>query len=71
VNQRHVAAPCDTSVAWHPRPHEDGNVMWTSNKRPSLLRRHVVNDVTAAGNVPVVTLSHFTNVRSGWVWPTS
>lgn len=63
VNQRHVAAPHGASVARRPRPREDGDATWTSNKRPSLLRRNVVNDVTAAENVPVVTLPQFPNVH--------
>ncbi|KAI2497023.1 hypothetical protein MHU86_17500 [Fragilaria crotonensis] len=42
VKKSHLAAPHSASVSHH--CHEDGNVTWTSNKRPALLRRHMVND---------------------------
>ena len=43
--------------------HEDGNVAWTSNKRPALLRRHMVNDVAASGGVAVSTFASFPNLQ--------
>ena len=49
VLSRHGApvVPC------HPSVHEDGNVMWTSNKRlPSLLRHHMVTQVSGEGELP-------------------
>jgi hypothetical protein len=33
--------------------HENGLVTWTSNKKPSCLRRHVVNDVPVAEDLAV------------------
>ena len=50
VLSRHGApvVPC------HPSVHEDGYVMWTSNKRASLLRRHMVTEVTGEGELPAV-----------------
>ena len=50
VLSRHGApvVPC------HPSVHEDGNVMWTSNKRASLLRRHMVTEVSGEGELPAV-----------------
>ncbi len=42
--------------------HKDGNVAWTSNKRPSLLCCHVVNDILGTdGDVPVFTLEQYPN----------
>ena len=53
VRKSHVAAPHGTSVLRRHSLHEDGLVTWTSNKRPSRLRRHVVNDVPDAGDLAV------------------
>jgi hypothetical protein len=62
VKKTHVAAPHGASVARR-RVHQDGDVTWTSNKRPALLRRHMVNDITAAGDLPVVTMEQYPNVH--------
>ena len=43
-----------TSVSCHCLLHEDDLVTWTSNKKPSCLRHHVVNDVPVAGDLAVV-----------------
>jgi hypothetical protein len=53
VRKSHVAAPHDASVLRRCSLHEDGLVTWTSNKMPSRLRRHVVNDVPVAGDLAV------------------
>ncbi len=45
VRKSHVAVPHGASVLRHCAIHENGLVTWASNKRPSCLRRHVVNDV--------------------------
>jgi hypothetical protein len=63
VKRAHVAAPHGASVSRRHRLHEDGDVAWTSNKRPSLLRRHMVNDVAAAGDLPVVTMAQYPNAH--------
>ena len=63
VKRAHVAAPHGASVSRRHRLHEDGDVAWTSNKRPSLLRRHMVNDVAAAGDLPVVTMAQYLNAH--------
>jgi hypothetical protein len=42
-----------TSVSCHCLLHEDDLVTWTSNKKPSCLRHHVVNDVPVAGDLAV------------------
>ena len=63
MRQAQVAAPHGASVVRRRCPHEDGNVAWTSNKRPALLRRHVVNDIGAAGDVPVFHLEQYPNVN--------
>ena len=63
VRQAQVAAPHGASVVCRHCQHEDGNVAWTSNKRPALLRRHVVNDIGAAGDVPVFHLEQYPNVN--------
>ncbi len=42
--------------------HEDGNVAWISNKRPALLRRHVVNDnLDTDRDVPAFTMEQYPN----------
>ncbi len=53
VRKSHVAAPHGASISRRCSLHEDGLVTWTSNKRPSRLRRHVVNDVPDAGDLAV------------------
>lgn len=44
VKKSHLAATHGASVSHRRRLHEDENVTCTSNKRPALLRRHLVND---------------------------
>jgi len=44
VKKSHLAATHGASVSHRHHLHEDGNVTCTSNKRPALLRRHMVND---------------------------
>ncbi len=44
VKKSHLAATHGASVSHHCRLCEDGNVTCTSNKRPALLRQHLVND---------------------------
>ncbi len=44
VKKSHLAATHGASVSHRCRLHEDGNVTCTSNKRPALLRQHLVND---------------------------
>ena len=60
-----VAAPHGASVVLHGKhSHEDENATWTSNKRPALLRRHMVNEeVAASGNNPVVRLANHPNLH--------
>ena len=53
ARKSHVAAPYGPSVSCHRLLHEDGLVTWTSNKKPSCLRRQVVNDVPVAGDLAV------------------
>ena len=44
--------------------HEDANVAWTSNKRPALLRRHMVNDDVAANvGMAISTFASFPNLQ--------
>ena len=44
VKKSHLAATHGASASHRRRLHEDGNITCTSNKRPALLRRHLVND---------------------------
>ena len=44
MKKSHLAATHGAAVSHRRRLHEDGNVTWTSNKMPSILRRHMVND---------------------------
>ncbi|KAI2514003.1 hypothetical protein MHU86_387 [Fragilaria crotonensis] len=44
VKKSHHAATHGASASHRRRLHEDGNITCTSNKRPALLRRHMVND---------------------------
>ena len=50
VKKSHVAAPHGASVSRRHRLYEDEDVTWTSNKRPSLLRRHMVNDFVGSAD---------------------
>ncbi len=53
VRKSHVAAPQGTSVPRRHSLHEDGLVTWTSNKKSSCWRHHVVNDVPVARDLEV------------------
>ena len=53
MRKSHAAGPHGASVSCRCCLHEDGLVTWTSNKTPSCLRRHVVNDVPVAGELAV------------------
>ncbi len=44
MKKSHLAATHGASVSHRRRLHEDGNATCTSNKRPAVLRRHLVND---------------------------
>ena len=65
VMESQSAAPHGASLVCTPKHrHEDGDAAWTSNKRPALLRRHMVNDaVAASGNAPVVTSAQHPNLH--------
>jgi Plavaka transposase len=56
VLQAQSAAPHGASLVSTPKHrHEDGDAAWSSNKRPALLRRHMVNTAVAVGgNAPDV-----------------
>ncbi len=47
MKKSHIAAPHGASVSRRHRLYENEDVPWISNKRPSLLRRHMVNNVVA------------------------
>ena len=53
MRKSHVAAPHGISASRRCSLHEDGQVTWTSNKKSSHLRRHIVNDVPVAGVLAV------------------
>jgi hypothetical protein len=53
VKKSHVAVSHGSSASHRHSLHEDGLVTWTSNKKPSCLRSHVVNDVPVAGDLAV------------------
>ncbi len=53
MKKSHVAVPHGSSASHRHSLHEDGLVTWTSNKKPSRLRSHVVNDVPVAGDLAV------------------
>jgi Plavaka transposase len=65
VLQARSGAPHGASLVGNPKHrHEDGDAAWTSNKRPAILRRHMVNDaVAASGTAPVVTLAQHPNLQ--------
>jgi hypothetical protein len=47
VKKSHIASPHGASVSRRHQLYENEDVMWTSNKIPSLLQRHMVNNVVA------------------------
>ncbi len=53
MRKSHVAAPHGASVSHRCSLHEDGLVTWTSNEKPSHLRRYVDNDVPVARDLAV------------------
>jgi hypothetical protein len=63
VKKSHVAAPHGASVSRRHQLYEDEDVTWTSNKRPSLLQRHMVNDVVATGKLPHAGLAQYSNMH--------
>ena len=65
ANQTIVALPHGASVVGRRRQlDEDVEVTWTSNKRPSLLRRNKVNDVVIAeGGLPICPMPLYPDVH--------
>lgn len=65
MQQAQSAAPHGASIIPTPKHrHADGDAAWTSNKRPALLRRHMVNDTVAAiGNAPVIISTQHPNLH--------
>ena len=63
MKKSHVAAPHGASVSRRHRLYENEDVTWTSNKRPSLLRRHMVNHVVATGESPHAGLAQYSNAH--------
>jgi hypothetical protein len=53
ARKSHIAAPHGTSALRRCSLHDYGLVTWTSNKKPSHIRHHVVNDVPVAGDLAV------------------
>ena len=65
AKQALTVAPYGSSVMQPQKHrHEDANVAWTSNKRPALLRRHMVyDDVAASGAVAVPAFASYPNLQ--------
>jgi hypothetical protein len=47
VKKSHIAAPHGASVSRRHQLYANEDVTWTSNKRPSLLQHHMMNNVVA------------------------
>jgi hypothetical protein len=63
VKKSHIAAPHGVSVSRCHRLYENEDVTCTTNKRPSLLQRHMVNDVVAKGELPHPGLAQYSNAH--------
>ncbi len=47
MKKSHIAAPHGASVSRRHQLYANEDVTWTSNKRPSLLQHHMMNNVVA------------------------
>jgi hypothetical protein len=63
VKESHIAAPYGASVSRRHRLYENEDVTWTCNKRPFLLRCHMVNDVVGTGELPHPGLEQYSNAH--------